>query len=64
VGPAPEEPWLVWLAEAHQIIQAWEVANRGRLLTATEAAQLAEFVAKGLSGAFERGADGTAPPPA
>jgi hypothetical protein len=47
--------WREWVAEAHQVIHAWEAETSGRLLSSRDAVGLAEFIARALQAAFERG---------
>ncbi len=53
--PTAEDEWAAWLAEAHSIVQQWEASISGRMLSVTEAATLADRIARGLRQAYERG---------
>jgi hypothetical protein len=53
--PTSEDDWAAWLSEAHAIVQQWEASISGRMLSVTEAATLADRIARGMRQAYERG---------
>lgn len=53
--PTAEDDWATWLSEAHAIVQHWEASISGRMLSVTQAATLADRIARGLRQAYERG---------
>ena len=56
-----EDEWMAWLAEAHDVVLRWEEQRTGPLLSLSDAAHLAEHVARGLSDAYDRGRHATNP---
>jgi hypothetical protein len=53
--PPSDDEWYAWLAEAHRVLDEWESARHGRMLTLADSTSLAEHVASALKTAFERG---------
>ena len=55
VAQSDTDEWFDWLSEAHVLVRQWEARRGGALLSVADAAILAETIARGLQGAFERG---------
>ena len=50
-----EEDWVVWLTEAGGVVEAWEKARGGDLLSDMERVDLTDRVARAIRDSFERG---------
>jgi hypothetical protein len=58
---ATDDERMMWLAEAHAIIQNWDRLQRGEpMLSIRATALLADRIATALQGAYERGKAATA----
>ena len=50
-----EDDWIVWLTEAGAVVEAWEKARGGDMLSDMERADLNDRVARAIKAGFERG---------